>query len=81
VCIPAQCAVAGDADRGTMSSSEASMKSKVNAKLTEFRVIWEKHRLTDKAIVLARVVSRTAATRYSIPLVPPWWRSTHSRRD
>jgi hypothetical protein len=55
------------------------MRSKVNAKLTEFRVIWEKHRLTDKAIVLARVVSRTAATRYSIALVPPWWRS--SRQD
>ena len=38
-------------------SSEASMQSQVNAKLSEFRVIWEKHRLTDKAIVLARVVS------------------------
>eukprot|EP00038_Savillea_parva_P011681 m.199306 g.199306 ORF g.199306 m.199306 type:complete len:308 (-) comp20710_c0_seq1:121-1044(-) len=30
--------------------------SKINAKMTEWRVVWDKHRMTDKALVLARVL-------------------------
>lgn len=35
-----------------------SSASRLNAKFTEWRVIWDKHRMTDKSLVLARVVSR-----------------------
>eukprot|EP00035_Acanthoeca_spectabilis_P018771 m.403017 g.403017 ORF g.403017 m.403017 type:complete len:121 (+) comp16787_c0_seq1:292-654(+) len=33
-----------------------SSASRLNAKFTEWRVIWDKHRMTDKSLVLARVL-------------------------
>lgn len=44
-----------------------SVMSRANAKFTEWRVIWDKHRLTDKSLVLARVV------RSSLSLFSPFF--------